>query len=445
MKLLADGVISTGMRNSTWDGLLAAAENVVILFGRTILASCNAAYRGATLTTCRKAWSCLVHIMGHGGTIVKSLETKKSLEVPKMRFSSSHRFSLLLPVLAIVMAVPFSASAVRGAEQAQAGGASGGQPEAGITRVGAGQKLEIKGIILKRDPDNLTVRDFRGSEYVVKLTDTTEVKERKSNPFRRAKNYAATQLMRGLNVEVEGRGDSSGDLVADTIKMRDDDLRVANNVESRMEPVEGRLSETETRLSQSEQNAERLSGQVQELQAISNAARGGAKAAQETADAANVAANAAAASANEAKEGVAATNERISALDEFEVKGTTVVLFKGGSATLTDEAKSELDIFAEDVQRVSGYLIEVAGFASSDGSEELNRRLSQRRADAVIRYLAENYSIPLRRFITPFGYGEKNPVGDNSTREGRTENRRVELKILVNKGLTKTSSTGSSS
>jgi len=77
----------------------------------------------------------------------------------------------------------------------------------------------------------------------------------------------------------------------------------------------------------------------------------------------------------------------------------------------------------------------VAGFASSDGDVELNRRLSRKRADAVIQFLAENHGIPLRRFVVPMGYGESQPVGDNDTRDGRKENRRVEVRILVSKGL----------
>jgi outer membrane protein OmpA-like peptidoglycan-associated protein len=64
-----------------------------------------------------------------------------------------------------------------------------------------------------------------------------------------------------------------------------------------------------------------------------------------------------------------------------------------------------------------------------------NRALSQRRADAVIRYLVENHSIPLRRIVTPYGYGELNPVAENESREGRAQNRRVEVKLLVNKGI----------
>ena len=72
----------------------------------------------------------------------------------------------------------------------------------------------------------------------------------------------------------------------------------------------------------------------------------------------------------------------------------------------------------------------------SEGDAAANERLSERRADAVVRYLTENCSIPLRRLVTPFGFGAKQPVADNSTLDGRKQNRRVEVKILVNKGLT---------
>ena len=103
---------------------------------------------------------------------------------------------------------------------------------------------------------------------------------------------------------------------------------------------------------------------------------------------------------------------------------------RGGPAV-----KAELDKIAESAKNEKGYVIEVAGFASSDGDQAFNQVLSQKRADAVIRYMVENHSIPLRRFITPFGYGEKMPVADNKTRDGRMQNRRVEVRILVSKGL----------
>lgn len=288
----------------------------------------------------------------------------------------------------------------------------------------AGKKQTIKGVIVKRDADSIIVHMQSGMDQTVTLTNSTKV-EQKSGFFSRPKNYATTQLLRGLDVEIEGRGDNSGGLVAEKIKFSEKDFRVAQTVESRVTPVEQRVGETETRLAQSEQNAQRLSGQIEELNTISNAARGGAKAAQETAD--------------KAMAEVGQTNERISSLvtglDQYEPKEATAVNFKVGSALLSTEAKAKLDELAEKAKAEKGFVIEVTGFASSDGSEGFNRRLSQHRADAVVRYLAEQHMIPLRRIITPYGFGESQPVADNSTREGRKQNRRVEVKVLVNRGL----------
>ncbi len=318
-------------------------------------------------------------------------------------------------VVAIALALPVPAQ-----------DGANGQSSTQVQKVPAGQKQRVKGVIVKRDVDNLIVRDDRGMELTVNLTNATKVEEKKSNPFRRPRNYATTELMRGLTVEIEGRGDSSGALIAEKVKFTDDALVVARTVETRVTPVEGRVTTAENRLTEAEQNAQRLSGQLEELQQISNAARGGAKAAQEAADAAMA--------------GVAQTNERISSLvsslDEYEAKKGAVVNFKVNSFRLLPEAKLTLDEIATQAKSERGFIIEVMGFASADGKADLNRKLSQQRADSVVRYLAENHMIPLRRIITPFGYGASQPVADNATRDGRQQNRRVEVKILVNKGLT---------
>jgi outer membrane protein OmpA-like peptidoglycan-associated protein len=293
-------------------------------------------------------------------------------------------------------------------------------------RIPAGQKTKVRGVILKRDADNFIMRDQTGGEVQVNLTNVTKVEEKKSNPFRRSRNYGTTSLLRGLSVEVEGRGDGSGALVAEKIKTRDYELVAAQTADSLVVPVEGRVGEAETRLSQAEVNAQRLSGQLEELAAVSNAARGGAKAAQDTADVAVA--------------GVEATNKRIdtivSSLDDYEAKRGITVNFKVNSFILSPEAMASLDELATQAKTEKAYVIEITGYASSDGKAELNKRLSQQRADAVVRYLADNHMIPLRRIVTPHGYGTLNPVADNTTREGREQNRRVEVKILVNKGIT---------
>ncbi|MGA9769690.1 MAG: OmpA family protein [Blastocatellia bacterium] len=290
------------------------------------------------------------------------------------------------------------------------------------TQIVSGQKMKLQGMVVKRDGSSFILRDMTGSETNVQLGGATRVEEKKSNPFRGSKKYSTDQVIRGLYVEVEGRGDGSGALVADKIKFSNDSQRVALSIDSQVAPVENRVGQAETRLTEAEQNAQRLSGQVEELAQVANLANGGAAAAQKT--------------ANAAAEGVNKTNDRITSLDDFEEKKLATINFKVGSAVLTAESKTMLDEVATQAKSEKGFVIEVRGFASADGSASMNDRLSERRADAVVRYLAQQHEIPLRRIILPFGYGEAIPVADNSTREGRKQNRRVEVKILVNRGLT---------
>jgi outer membrane protein OmpA-like peptidoglycan-associated protein len=320
-------------------------------------------------------------------------------------------FLKALVVLCALLAIPAVAQDTTGQQKA-----------APRTQVASGAKMKVQGVVLRRENGGVIMRDLNGSEINVRVANNTKIEEKKGNPFRGAKKYSEATLTRGLSVEVEGRGDASGALVADKIKFSDDSLRVAQSIDSTVVPIEGRIGVAEDRLTKSEQNAQRLAGQVEELGQVANLAKGGARAAQETADA--------------AVDGVNRTNDRISSLDDYEVKKSTTVNFKVGSYMLSPEAKAMLDDIATQAKTEKGFIIEVRGFASSDGSENLNRRLSQERSDAVVRYLAEKHDISLRRIILPFGYGEAMPVADNSTRDGRIQNRRCEVKILVNHGLT---------
>ena len=148
-----------------------------------------------------------------------------------------------------------------------------------------GEKMKVKGVVTRRDADTFTVRDINGVDTVVRLTDHTSVKSNGAF-LRGGTNYGTTNILRGLNLEVEGRGGSNGELSAERIRFNETDLRTARAVESRATPLEERASATEGRISEVEQNAQKLSGQLDELAAVSNAARGGARAAQATADAA---------------------------------------------------------------------------------------------------------------------------------------------------------------
>lgn len=313
-----------------------------------------------------------------------------------------------LVVLSLALIVPAAAQQSTGSTPNQMKAASGA-------------RMKARGLIVKRDQGSLIVRDQSGSDLNVLVAANAKIEEKKSNPFRGSRKYSETQLVRGLYVEVEGRGDASGALVADKIKFSDNDFKVAHAVDSTVAPVENRLGEAEERVARTEQNAQRLSGQLDELAQVANLAKGGAAAAQETADV--------------AVDGVNRTNDRISSLDDYEVKKSETINFKVGSAVLSADAKHMLDEIANDAKSEKGFVIEVRGFASADGAENSNRVLSQRRAEAVMRYLAENHDIPLRRIILPFGYGEAMPIADNTSRDGRRQNRRAEVSILVSKGL----------
>ena len=276
----------------------------------------------------------------------------------------------------------------------------------------AGQKYKIKGVVVSKD-DNGTfvVRDTVGVDTKIVVTPNASIK---NNGFFGGDKYPVTALVRGLNLEVEGVGDSSGAVSVSKVRFEKSNLATAQSIDARVAPAEERLTAAE-------QNAQRVSGQIDELMAISNAAKGGAKAAQDTADAAVA--------------GVNATNKRITDLDDFVIQSTATVNFKVGSAKLSPEGMASLDQVATAATTLKGYVIEVTGFASADGDTKSNKALSERRAQAVKDYLIETHNIPLRRMSTSYGFGELQAVADNTTREGREQNRRVEVKLMVSRGI----------
>lgn len=260
-----------------------------------------------------------------------------------------------------------------------------------------GSKMKFQGVVISRDADTFTIRDRSRSDYQVLITDNTSIKTY-GGFLRSGKKYPVTDILRGLIVEVEGRGDSQGQLVADKIRFNESDMRAAITSDTRVSPVE--------------ENQKAMSGQMDELYAI----------------------------AAEARQQVTAVNERVSALDDYDVQANVAVTFRVNSAVLSPEAKQQLDDFATKAESAKAYMIEVAGHTDSTGSETKNFRLSRERADAVVQYLAVYHKIPLRRFVTPMGYGKTDAVADNSTPTGRAQNRRVEVKMLLNRGMNQQSS-----
>jgi outer membrane protein OmpA-like peptidoglycan-associated protein len=98
---------------------------------------------------------------------------------------------------------------------------------------------------------------------------------------------------------------------------------------------------------------------------------------------------------------------------------------------LTKEDREQLDTFAAQLASATGYILEVTGGTDSTGPAQYNYELSQRRADAVVQYLASKYSIPAHRFYL-IGIGKDKEVAPNTTAEGRKQNRRVSVRLLEN-------------
>lgn len=253
-------------------------------------------------------------------------------------------------------------------------------------KVPAGQELEVKGVILTRDGETFVVRDLTKTDTVVLLTDSTSIKTARKGLFRGGKEFDVTALVPGLILTVDGHGDSEGRLMAEKITFKDTDYKAAVTAYAMTDPVDDKANK-----------------------ALEDAAQ-----AQKAADEAAA---------------------RISELDNYDVVKVVTVYFAVNKFDLSAEAKASLDEAAKNAPNAKNYKIEVQGFTDSTGDFDKNLELSRKRADSVVQYLAVMHNIPLRRIETPMGYGSTKTVADDNTKEGRSKNRRVEVRVLVNKGL----------
>jgi hypothetical protein len=198
----------------------------------------------------------------------------------------------------VALALILSLAGVALAQENRTGERVGLNASANTRTVPDGQKLKVRGIIIKSNADSFTLREPDGTETVVALTDKTNIKAAKKNWFRQYKAAGASSMLRGLQLEVEGRGNQAGELVAAKVRFDKRDFKTAQALEARVDPVETLATSTKVlaesnqeRISAAEQNAERLSGQVTELSAVASAANDAAGRAQASADRAQATAN----------------------------------------------------------------------------------------------------------------------------------------------------------
>ena len=297
-----------------------------------------------------------------------------------------------------------------------------------VRTIPSGQKVTLEGNVIRAEGDTFSICDASEAETVVLLSPSTKITTHRRGIFRGAETLSRSVLMIGLKVQVSGRGNDSGQLTANWIRFHDADLRAQTEVDTRAIPIEAEQV--------------RQAGQLDETTVVASNALKNAKGAQDSADKAQEGADKAQSTADIAKTDAAtaqttavAAHTRIVAIDDFEATENLTVNFKAGSAVLTADAKAKLDEFAAKTVSARGYVIELSGFASQEGRSYFNHELSARRAEAVMDYLIGVGNVPLRRIIVPYSGGTMNPIADNKTRAGREQNRRVEVKMLVSKGL----------
>ena len=287
----------------------------------------------------------------------------------------------------------------------------------------SGEKGKVKGAIISRKGDLVKVQDAKtGSMAIVKITDDTKIIRDKSKvSFHRHEDMDVTAMVPGLTISAEGVGNGDNQLEASKITFSPDAFAIEVAQQQEINANKSAAGNAQTTANQGVTAA--------------GAAQSSANQAQTTADAAGTVATAAGAVALTNTAAVQMVNRRVSDLDDYQTVAEAVIYYPTGKYALDDAAKADLDKLVALTSSTDGYLIEIAGYASKTGTKDANQQLSEDRASAVANYLRNTGNIPMRRIVAPAGYGSTHPDAENTDPQGRELNRRVDVKLIVNKGF----------
>ena len=233
---------------------------------------------------------------------------------------------------------------------------------------------DVKGIITARSGDKLKITTADGSATVISINEATKIKT--GGGLLSGKNkLTSNALLNGLPVTIKTWQSGAG-LIASQITFRNNDLKTATMIRNG------------------------TAQQFEEQTAATEALRG-----------------------------------RMGDIDKYNIKGTTNVYFDTGKYSLSPSAKQELCSTAASAEATDNALMLVVGYTDSVGDEEYNQTLSENRASSVINYLQQACRWKPYRMLTPTGMAESDPLASNDTEEGKAQNRRVSVNILVSKGL----------
>jgi len=284
----------------------------------------------------------------------------------------------------------------------------------------SGDEAKAQGMIISRTGETLIVSD-QGTKVTVVLTDDTVTKDDKGLFGLDKEHLSSIVLIPGLKIKVDGTSDDQGRIVAKTITTDGDDLESAEMIQAGLHPTAQQVSA----------NVQRLSSHSQSIAANQQGIAGNQQ---------GIASNQKFIATNQAgiernMKDIDENTQRFTALSEYDVKAEATVKFNLGSSQISSADLEQLKQLAQTATGFTGYIIEVVGYADSSGSAVKNEKLSEDRAKRVVSYLYQQCNVPVRHIIAPAAMGEYQPTAANETKSGRAENRRVEIKVMVNKGI----------
>jgi outer membrane protein OmpA-like peptidoglycan-associated protein len=281
---------------------------------------------------------------------------------------------------------------------------------------------DVNGIIKTRTGETLVVKADSGNDVTVVITEDTKTVDKRGLFGLEKQQLGATVLIPGLKVSVRGTADEQGRVVAREIVTDGDDLESAEMIQAGLTPTANQVAKNVDTLAA--HNA-KLGSHDEQL---------GAHAQSISANEQNIASN-----KGQIQQNLSSIEEhtkRFNALTDFEVKGEATVNFRVGSSQISKDDAAKLAELAQTAKGLTGYIVEVVGYADSTGAAAMNTKLSEDRAKQVVTFLMQQGGVPIRHIIAPGAMGEYGSKAPNETKKGRAENRRVEVKVLVNKGLT---------
>ncbi len=278
----------------------------------------------------------------------------------------------------------------------------------------AAQSTQIQGVINGRSGATMTVQTQDAGNVVVVLNDYTQAEDVSGLFHARKKQMGLTVLEPGLQVQVQGNYNAKNQLVANTVKFNGKDLQNATDIQAGVTPVEQQEQAQQQKIAQQQAQIQQEK-QAQEQQQAELAAQQ-----------AKIAAN---------KAAIAAVNKRFGELADYNIWDEVTVYFGNDKVSVDPQYNSKLTALCQKAKTVTGYVIQVKGYASAVGSVALNQKLSQERAANVTDFLDQQCQIPLTNILAPGAMGTSKQVASDATAEGQAENRRVVVRVLQNKGI----------